>query len=289
MNLTSFLKSTESLLFRKAFSTFITSVEQNNQILKQGLLIKQTVHYAELADYALVGTAYDYLLRFRLSFLHLRKIDITELVAFNAFNILLHSYSKECKELIKQTANLFEEFDRTQLAILQKYQRTVKLTKQDALKIIHFAITFAKLDKIYRENINPNNQYLTIEYERYSSDLFKLWCNTDMSLFSVKERMLLNPVIGEFSLQGRELITSSDADIIIDNRMIDIKTTSKIDISQFEQVFSYAIMQNLKFKDHIAQIELYFSRYNQLYSIPFLPHQSEIDQLTQLFITCSQK
>lgn len=75
-------------------------------------------------------------------------------------------------------------------------------------------------------------------------DLYYLWNMLDMSLF-ISQSKQLNPTIGQFGT----LITSSDADLILDNKMIDIKTTKpKKDLDNLIQSLCYLIMYNCKFK-----------------------------------------
>lgn len=289
MNLTQFIKSQEASLFREAFSTFLN----NNQhlIISKGETKKHTQNYSELSDYAQIGTAFDYLLRFRLSFTKLMLIDLKETIAFTAFDFLIKKHNKTLMPLIKEIAVLFEQFDKFQKGIVNKYIHKQKMTKEELNTLIKFTLYFAKLDRIYREKVEITNSYLKFETAHYMGDMYALWCNTDISLFTPNEFMELNPIIGEFSVKypNSGYILKSDGDLIVDNRMIDIKTTNKVDYTHFIQVFCYTVMYNVKFGGKLDTIELYFSRYNRLFSIYLDSNNKEINQLISLFVQVSQK
>lgn len=93
-------------------------------------------------------------------------------------------------------------------------------------------------------------------------------CN--LNLFSPKKKIILNPTFGE----GSTLVGGADADLIIDNTLIDIKTTKDLKISRpiFNQLIGYYLIYLIggidNHKDvNIENLGIYFSRYNVLWTI----------------------
>lgn len=282
-SLTTFLSSAEASTFVEAFSSFLQNNSQ--KISLSGETHKHTVKYGELSDYALVGTAYDYLLRTRITYINDIHVEPNQLVAYIAMCYLAKTQPSETI-LFNYMYDTIKHYLQVLIPLFRiAYQNKTKLTISQLEEMILTCLKLAKFDQIYRKSQVISINDLTNEsLEPYVQDLMKLWINTDMSLFESKINCFsLNPVIGNFIYNGKQTaITKADGDLIIDDRMIDIKTTSKIDYEHFVQVFCYAIMINHKFKTKIDTLQLYFSRYNRIATLSM--NYAELKKLESLFI-----
>ena len=90
-------------------------------------------------------------------------------------------------------------------------------------------------------------------------------------MFKAKKIIVLNPTFGE----GSRIVGGADADIIIDNTLIDIKTTMNLKLRRewFHQIIGYYILSRIggidgvSPKHKINKLGFYFSRYGELYTI----------------------
>ena len=86
-------------------------------------------------------------------------------------------------------------------------------------------------------------------------------------LLHPKTRAFLNPTFGE----GSHLVSGADADLIIDKTLIDIKTTKSISFTQdmYNQLLGYYALSTFKDKlGEITNLGIYFSRYGVLHTVP---------------------
>jgi hypothetical protein len=154
---------------------------------------------------------------------------------------------------------------------MRKMLQEAKICHSDFLKtgkvnddIISAAIQLAQLDPIYRAlYIDPNMGKVDKSIVDEMRDMLKLAKRKD---FTARSYCALNPVFGEASY----LVGGADADLIIDDTLIDIKTTKsgKINMSQFHQLIGYFILNQLGGvngkKIKINRLGIYFSRYGEL-------------------------
>jgi hypothetical protein len=102
-------------------------------------------------------------------------------------------------------------------------------------------------------------------------DLKNLLSVVDQEIFTSKQLCLINPTFGSAS----ELVGGADADLVIDDTIIDIKTTKSLllDRRSFDQVLGYYILHQiasvgeLQPRPNIAKIAIYFSRHAHLHTI----------------------
>ena len=287
-SLTNFLKSNEASTFVDAFSTYISN--NKKEIILTGETRKNIKKYSLLKDYAIVGTAYDYLLRIRIALLNNINMTANDTVAAISLTSLVKFHAHEA-ELIFLVKFLLSEFNALMIVLRKMYDSNTKLTQAHFEQLINLSIQLAIIDRIYRQGELISVEDLSLKYiEKYKHDLITLWKNTEMSLFESKLKCFsLNPTIGSFNVYSPNsgLITKSDGDLVIDDRIIDIKTTNSMDYSNFIQVFCYAIMINHKFNTQIDTIQLYFSRYNRLASLCI--NSEPFHEFREQFIKCSQK
>ncbi len=237
MSLTSFIKEPD---VRKKFSeTFPLPKIDLKAEMKAPPITK---------NYSLVGTAFDYLLRFYIK-RHNPSAKTSKWVAEIALSCI---GDDNLKTKLTNTVN-------DSKLIYQKYIEDGTLTN-DVLRI---AILLAKIDPIYRASyIDPN---INIVDEGDIKDLRNLINLVDKNSFTAKEICLLNPTFGKAS----GLVGGADADIVLDNQIIDMKTTKflKLKEQDFHQLIGYYILSLIGGIDgsdddlEIKTISIYFCRH----------------------------
>jgi len=123
-------------------------------------------------------------------------------------------------------------------------------------------IKFANLDSIFRalaykatQNIDP----LDVE------DMRNLYNAIPDNFFDYGKKWILDAIFGKAS----EMAGGADVDLIIDNSIIDIKTTKnlRLDSYMWGQIVGYYILSEIENKKNIDHIGIYFSRYGYLWNI----------------------
>jgi hypothetical protein len=241
---------------------------------------------------AIIGTAFDYLLRFYI------KYSIP-----SAIENLWHAewaLSSPLSPLLKDSIYDIEtgKFDKTpntkQFITAQRYLAVAKKEYSKYIKsgnlthdLISSTIFLAQLEDIYRSG------YIDLEVaESHEQDILELSAlisNVNPDLGKSKSIVLLNPTFGK----GSELVQGADADLFIDSTLIDIKTTKNFELplGYYLQLISYAILheigsigeQNPKVK--IDKIGIYYSRFGYLFSLHLndLLSQSELNDFSIWF------
>ena len=91
--------------------------------------------------------------------------------------------------------------------------------------------------------------------------------------FTAKDQCWLNPTFGNAS----NLVGGADADLIIDDTLIEIKTTKDFKLARhdYSQVMGYYVLSEIwneggddTPKPKISKIDIYFSRYGYLHTMP---------------------
>ncbi len=213
-------------------------------------------------NYAVVGNAFDYLFRavVKHHYKHRKIIEETWL-ADHVINKLIQRYNKRNNPkgefLSKYYSEAGEQF--------ATYHSIGEVTS----RLIEGAIFLGQLDLYYRcgyvEDYGSFNQ-ADIE------DLKAMLSLVDKDVFKVENKCWLNPHFGEAS----KLVTGADADLIIDETLIDVKTTKELKLLRrdFNQIFCYYILSLIggvngkKTIKPIKKIGIYFARYGLLWTIP---------------------
>jgi hypothetical protein len=207
-------------------------------------------------DYTRVGTAFDYLLRFKL--MHLNKVTETSRrwIAENAVVSLAGN-----KLAFKKSQKIVVD--------AKEHLSTFLKTGEMSENLIKSSLLLATLDPIFRSGfgiehigrVNPD----TIK------DLTNLITLIDLEMFRAKSNCLLNPTFGKAS----ELIGGADADLIIDGTLIDIKTTInfRFDEAFFQQLMGYYSLNCINSEDRFGEdseiktIAIYYARHGYLQKI----------------------
>ena len=147
---------------------------------------------------------------------------------------------------------------------------------RDLIKISFSLATFDLVIRIGRLEVPPdimNNDILDME------NLFNVL--VDSGLLHPKRRAFLNPMFGK----GSALVGGADADLIIDDMLIDIKTTKSDSFTQnmYNQLLGYYALSSFdKRFDGIKRLGIYFSRYGTLRTVP-VPDDEEKKQIINWF------
>jgi hypothetical protein len=212
------------------------------------------------SNYQLVGIAFDYLLRF-----YLERINVgsrtSEWVAEEGVMLL---------EFIEESADTYEKA-KSYLAdarkLYQSYIQNGFLTDE----LISAALCLAHLEGTRRSG-TFNEADLKAFDERDVADLRGLMSLVQKQDFTSRKACYLNPTFGS---------TRSNADLIIDDKLIDIKTTKDLvlDRRHLHQLVHYYILLSLEGIDvgrkrhinyfeevcEVNQICIYFSRHGYLH------------------------
>lgn len=133
-------------------------------------------------------------------------------------------------------------------------------------ELLSDCIVLARLDNVARStgNYSPTNSELFDVNELYITDLHNLINLVDPSLFRASYQCILNPHFGQSSID----VGGADADLIIDDLLIDIKTTKDINfkLEYFRQLIGYYTLNRREYDMYgkIERLGLYFSRFGQL-------------------------
>ena len=234
-------------------------------------------------SYALTGTAADYVLRICAE--QYGNIVKQDWICYAGLNMLcgqygyakfqtpndgasypIPEYNKEYANLLYQN-NLLKTDDLAQIAIeyfkdgireYNEFQQTNIITNN----LLASCVRFARLDSIVR-----SNGWISAKSFDVSPDIIKDLYNIylvaqDSGVFKFKQGCL-NPTFGAAS----DLVGGADADFILDNRLIDIKTTKYPTMTQdmWNQILGYYVLANIQNPENqITEIGIYFSRHGVL-------------------------
>lgn len=206
-------------------------------------------------NYSLVGTAFDYLLRF-----HVERL--------NANSITRQWVAESAVELTKPEPEIYKKL-RATIDVIKKVHDLFLKTGKLSDSVVSSSIILAKLDLIYRVGrLEPN----LFDFEDADiMDLKNLISIADYSIFKSKSISALNPTFGDAS----SFVGGADADFVIDDTLIDVKTTKNLNFQRdhYDQLIGYYILSKIGGIDgvnnhKIKKIAIYFSRHGLLCTIP---------------------
>lgn len=244
MSLTSFLRNNEDVRkrFEQEFSLPVFAVR------------KPLLAAALTTNYPLVGTAFDYLLRFYLQNLNPHAAVQSQWIAESSLLLIPHG-----SPLFRQVENTVEQAK----AQVEKFLQTDSMSDE----LLRSALQLAQLDCIYREGIESAP---TAEIEANDiRDLRNLTSILDSEQWQAHRVCLLNPTFGGAS----SLVGGADADLVLDDTLIDIKTTKYLELKRrdFDQLLGYYTLHTIagvgeiEPKIKINKVAIYFSRHAYLH------------------------
>jgi hypothetical protein len=264
MSLTSFLEKNQDVRdrFRKEF-------QQPRFSLKRELMAPPLSK-----RYSLVGTAFDYLLRFYLRLHNPHAIDRKHWTAEDALALIADNPSLHSKgqEIVAQAKRR-----------LAAYLKTEQLRDE----LIESALLLATLDPIFRAGVGHEN--VGNAYAEDIQDLRNLISIVDPDMFKASALCLLNPTFGI----ATRMVGGADADLVIDDTIVDIKCTTKLAIpgTYFHQLIGYYVLHEiggvgeLTPKPEIKKVAIYFARYAYLHVLDLeqIVHKQTLPAFIQWF------
>lgn len=235
-------------------------------------------------NYSLVGTAFDYLMRFYLKYLNPEAIE-SSWVAEHGVGILklfeLARVAENGEELLKMLESIFGNkllinIEKDAIEKIDSIIQHVKTAFTEYLQtgnmkdeLIELIINLAKIDLIIRVGIIEPT--IGVVNKNDIEDLRKLVSIVDQNKFKSKKICVLNPTFGEGSI----LVGGADSDLLLDNTLIDIKTVKSLEFEKrsYNQLIGYYILYTVGGIDYapsalIENVGIYYSRYAILHTIP---------------------
>jgi hypothetical protein len=210
-------------------------------------------------SYGLAGTAFDYLLRF-----YVQKLNHQTIVSSWVADEGLAALSvRRGRAAANKAKRVLEEAKRRHKAYL-KSKRTLPPPT-----LIEAAVWLASLDTVFRCGfIDP--KMFAPPPSALMKDLHAMLAIVPVEHFRGK-RCVLNPTFGT----GSELVGGADADLIIDDTLIDLKTTKHLTFGRehFNQLAGYYLLSCVGGVDDcneagINNLAIYFARYGFFHRIP---------------------
>ena len=263
----------------------LSSIIHDQVAIRDGLrarVVKPPIRFDRIkappltTNYRIVGTAFDYLLRF-----FLQRINTTaqtsrwvaelgvDLIGTSEYGYDLdkNTLSRKTDRQRRKADKYINESRREH----QVYLETCVVTN----KLVVAALRLAYLDVAYRAG--PDRiDWLSLESPDLKdvADLRALLGLVNESSFRATRTCLLNPTFGAAS----RLVGGADADLLLDDCLIDIKTTKNphLDVRDFFQLIGYYLLRgfdgihcaNSKTKAReINFLAIYFSRYGYLWKV----------------------
>lgn len=196
-------------------------------------------------NYALVGTAFDYMLRLYLLRWN-RRVHRRNWVAELAPYLLV---GKEKEVANKAIGNIHDNLD-------------------DIGSWPAHCLRLARLDGVYRHGVFDTS----VIKEKDAKDLENL-ANLAIFVPEFRDRyeVWLNPTFGV----GSCMVGGADADVILDDTLIEIKTTKhfKLTPGMWRQLIGYLILNKIDGSNTLNKVGVYFSRHGKLitWNVPDIP------------------
>lgn len=209
-----------------------------------------------LASSSLIGTAFDYCARWAVK----RQ---------NPHAIERQWYAEEVVKGLEITQPTLARRAAKMCAAAKKAEKAYIKAGKWADSILRAALVLATIDPIGRRD--AGHDVIGVVSDDEVRDLCQLVEITDWSVFATKGLCLLNP---EFGLMST-LVGGADADLVIDQQIIDVKTTKKLALvpADVDQVLAYFLLHHvasvgdLEPSPPITSVALYFARFAFLYVI----------------------
>lgn len=247
--------------------------------------------------YSLVGTAFDYLLRFELQRLNNKAIVQPWIAEQGVWAIDRQSLGSASYDIDERSHSFVRNpiSDRAHEMLKQAQVQTEKLLSSGKVSsaLLTSTIHLAQLDVAYRVGYIDEN--LGIAFPEDIQDLNNLLEIVPRNLFLAKKLCLLNPTFGKAST----LVAGADADLLIDDMLVDIKTTKnfKMERDNFNQLLGYVVLNEIdaiggiKPRPRIARVAIYFARHAHLesYEIQELIEKEKLQDFVKWFVEIAKQ
>ncbi len=271
MSLTSIISDKRFQELRDKFKTVFPRPQIN--------LTGELVAPPQTNNHSIVGQAFDYLFRFTLEQRHKAKVKswggwvadssyrmITQTVSATNSKTIMVGYRRDIPKDRKEFLKMLETEYSNAKQNYQKYLADGILTDD----IIKSALYLSRLDVTFRAGMIDSN--LGNESEHDIKDVRQLISVINHDHFKVDNHCFLNPTFGH----GSQLVGGADADLIIDDTLIDIKVSKNLAVERdhLNQTIGYYILSLIggvnndeNFKP-IKNVGLYFARHGVLWKVP---------------------
>ncbi len=271
MSLTQFLNKPGDPILKKKFSEVFAKPE---------FIYKRTLKAPPLTqNFGTIGTAYDYVLRFKIEFCNKnKKVERDEWLAEYAYK----------RFAIKFTGDKLEALIFRYSRAKENYKKYISNGRMSDT-LLADGLFLAKLDLYYRIGLIAPDLFR--ENPLDIKDLKNLYRTITKTKFLATKRIILNPSFGA----GSDLVDGADADFIIDDTLIEIKVTKhlKLERSYLNQLIGYYTLgligdvNGKNAKREIKYIGVYYPRYDVLWRVPIstLGKSKVFDDFKRWFIT----
>jgi hypothetical protein len=222
--------------------------------------------------FTLVGTAFDYLLRFYIKRINPFAVDrkwVAEGALSDPFSPILHD---AIYDPYTQT-NEYKQTDQTRAVerIIHKakcehdaYIQSGRITDE----LLTSVLCLAQIDPMMRAGYVDRELGLT--HEEDVQDLKQMISIAKPQYFKARDLCLLNPRFGKAS----QLVGGADADLFLDDTLIDIKVTTKLELHSetLHQLIGYVALNAISAigdttpRPVIAKAGVYFARHGYLFT-----------------------
>ncbi len=229
--------------------------------------------------YSLVGTAFDYIFRFYLKRVNPQAVERSEWIAEDAAWYMFAGVVDIVNGRIEVMPELATNPDEYNLGVqarrivteakenYRSYLKTGKVTDQ----LLRSAVGLAKLDVIDRTGRLDLVDLADVD-KRDQDDLQQLVKVIPAGDFKERAICILNPTFGEAS----RLVGGADADVIIDDTLIEVKTVMKCQLlsKYLYQLAGYYCLyriggvNGMPVDKPLRRLGIYFSRQSYLYTVP---------------------
>lgn len=217
-------------------------------------------------NFGSVGTAYDYCLR--LALIRTHNLDRDKFKSFPGFSYYVTWYQTDRNVRSKMEPHL---------RVLNDY---LSFDLSDATSLFTACLFLAKFDSEYRSGLPIRNFAVK---PQDVEELGRIVANSNLEWTREKD-VVLGPV---FDRSGSKLAINADADLIIGTTLVDVKTSSHIELkANIRQLLGYYTLN--KFADTpltIDRLGVYYPRFNFFLELPIreLLSESQEDALISLF------
>ncbi|MDA7959497.1 MAG: hypothetical protein MPJ08_02055 [Nitrosopumilus sp.] len=214
--------------------------------------------------YTMIGTAFDYLLRFYIEMSHglPRRYWIAEIPFCN---IRADMDGEPEFYTAGQTSDMTEYPE--SVAFLEEARRNYRSYRENGTMedgLVHSAIRLAQIDPLYRAHMSP--EHLPIDADDVA-DLRRLLAVAVDTGYFARGSITTNPNFGMYS----QLVGGADADLFMDGLIVDIKTTKTLKLTRphYNQIVGYYILDMLENKGRGMSegVGIYYSRHGILHVV----------------------
>lgn len=240
-----------------------------------------------------IGTALDYLIRFNLERINKKVIFRNKnWIAEEGYNSIIMECDLNNDSHMEignpETATKIVDIEIFREFIINEFNNSKKNYIEFMNKgiitdeLLKSCVFLSKLDSRYRSGIIDLYIDDTCSYD--INELKQLINIVPWNIFEAKKQCFLNPNFGD----GSKLVRGADADLIIDNTLIDIKSSKefKIHRNDLNQLIGYVLLSHIgkinnEYDIKITHIAIYFARYKYFWKFP-LSNFYELEKYKEL-------